>query len=188
MHKFYGSINSLLGNFSVYMSTHVKCLDEHLHQVHTEIFRVAIFKITFPIRMNKLWHIYKIKYISENYFTRLTFCERVHLQCRRPRFDSWVRKIRWRRDRIPTPVFLHGEFHELYSPWGHRESDTTELLALLLSLLDSHKHHHGPQTQFCLKIVHSRILPMLMVLFKLESENIENLTKWIVNNNHLISS
>ena len=21
-------------------------------------------------------------------------------------FDSWVRKIRWRRDRLPTPVFL----------------------------------------------------------------------------------
>ena len=24
----------------------------------------------------------------------------------RPRFDSWVRKIPWRRDRLPTPVFL----------------------------------------------------------------------------------
>ena len=22
------------------------------------------------------------------------------------RFDSWVRKIHWRRDRLPTPVFL----------------------------------------------------------------------------------
>ena len=28
------------------------------------------------------------------------------MQCRRPRFNSWVRKIRWRRDRLPTPVFL----------------------------------------------------------------------------------
>ena len=27
------------------------------------------------------------------------------LQCRRPWFDSWVGKIRWRRDRLPTPVF-----------------------------------------------------------------------------------
>ena len=27
------------------------------------------------------------------------------LQCRRPQFDSWVRKICWRRDRLPTPVF-----------------------------------------------------------------------------------
>ena len=25
---------------------------------------------------------------------------------RRPWFDSWVRKIHWRRDRLPTPVFL----------------------------------------------------------------------------------
>ena len=24
----------------------------------------------------------------------------------RPRLDSWVRKIPWRRDRLPTPVFL----------------------------------------------------------------------------------
>ena len=28
------------------------------------------------------------------------------LQCRRPQFYSWVRKIPWRRDRLPTPVFL----------------------------------------------------------------------------------
>ena len=27
-------------------------------------------------------------------------------KCRRPWFDSWVRKIHWRRDRLPTPVFL----------------------------------------------------------------------------------
>ena len=27
------------------------------------------------------------------------------LQCRRP-WDSWVRKIPWRRERLPTPVFL----------------------------------------------------------------------------------
>ena len=26
------------------------------------------------------------------------------LQCRRPQFDSWVRKIPWRRDRLPTPM------------------------------------------------------------------------------------
>ena len=28
------------------------------------------------------------------------------LQCRRPWFDSWVRKICWRRERLPTPIFL----------------------------------------------------------------------------------
>ena len=31
---------------------------------------------------------------------------RICLQCRRPRFESWVGKICGRRDRLPTPVFL----------------------------------------------------------------------------------
>ena len=32
--------------------------------------------------------------------------ERICLQCRRPQFDSWVGKIPWRRNRLPSPVFL----------------------------------------------------------------------------------
>ena len=32
--------------------------------------------------------------------------KRICLQCRRFQFDSWVGKIPWRRDRLPTPVFL----------------------------------------------------------------------------------
>ena len=39
--------------------------------------------------------------------------KRIHLQCRRPWFDSWVRQIPWRRERLPTPVFWPGEFHGL---------------------------------------------------------------------------
>ena len=31
---------------------------------------------------------------------------------------------------LPTPIFWPGEFHGLYSPWGHKESDTTEQLSL----------------------------------------------------------
>ena len=30
---------------------------------------------------------------------------------------------------LPTPVFWPGEFHELYSLWGHKQSDTTEQLS-----------------------------------------------------------
>ena len=30
----------------------------------------------------------------------------------RPGFDPWVRKIPWRRERLPTPVFWPGEFPE----------------------------------------------------------------------------
>ena len=62
-------------------------------------------------------------------------CWRNCLQCRRPQFDSWVRKIPWKKVRLPTPVFFPGEFHgqrslEGYSPWGHKESDTTERLTV----------------------------------------------------------
>ena len=44
-----------------------------------------------------------------------------------------LRKIHWRREWLPTLVFLIGEFHELrslvgYSPWDHKESDLTEWL------------------------------------------------------------
>ena len=37
--------------------------------------------------------------------------KKIHLQCRRSRFDPWVGKIPWRREWLPTPVFLLGEFH-----------------------------------------------------------------------------
>ena len=54
-------------------------------------------------------------------------------QCRRHkrcRVNPWVGKIPWRRAWPPTPVFLRGESHGQnrlagYSPWGHKESDTT---------------------------------------------------------------
>ena len=36
--------------------------------------------------------------------------QRIYLQCRRPGFHSWVRKIPWKRECLPTPVFLPGEF------------------------------------------------------------------------------
>ena len=31
---------------------------------------------------------------------------KICLQCKRPWFDSWVGKIPWSKDRLPTPVFL----------------------------------------------------------------------------------
>ena len=42
-----------------------------------------------------------------------------------PGFDPWVGKIPWRRERLPAR-----EFHGLYSPWGCKESDSTEQLSL----------------------------------------------------------
>ena len=54
-------------------------------------------------------------------------------QCRRHKrhgFDPWVRKIPWRRARLPTPVLLPRESHGQrslvgYSPYVLIESDTT---------------------------------------------------------------
>ena len=65
----------------------------------------------------------------------------VCLQCRRPGFDPWVRKMPWRKKWQPTPVFLPRESHGLrslvgYRPWGHKESDTTERLT------HTHTHTH----------------------------------------------
>ena len=50
-------------------------------------------------------------------------------------FDPWVGKIPWRREWLPTPVFLPQEFHGQrslvgYSPRGHKELDTTKGLTL----------------------------------------------------------
>ena len=47
----------------------------------------------------------------------------------------------WRRSSgegkgwLPTPIFWPGEFHELYSPWGHKEPYTTKQLSLWTSLV-----------------------------------------------------
>ena len=63
---------------------------------------------------------------------------KIYLQYRKPGFDPWVGKIAWKREWLPTPVFLPGEFHGQrnlagYSPWGGRESDTTHQLTHSLS-------------------------------------------------------
>ena len=59
-------------------------------------------------------------------------------QCRRHRrhgFNPWIGKIPWSRKWQTAPVFLPGKFPGQRSlvgcsPWGHKESDTTEQLSL----------------------------------------------------------
>ena len=48
----------------------------------------------------------------------------------------WIGKIPWKRKWQPTPVFLPGKSHGWrsllgYSPWGRKESETTERLLFL---------------------------------------------------------
>ena len=63
-------------------------------------------------------------------------------QCRRPKrhgVNPWVGKIPWRRAQQPTPVPAesHGQRSlAAYSPWGRKDSDTTE----------RHTHTHTPCT------------------------------------------
>ena len=58
--------------------------------------------------------------------------------------ETWVPSLGWEdpldKGMATTPVFWPGEFHgqrslAAYSPWGHKESDTTERLTLSHFLL-----------------------------------------------------
>ena len=71
----------------------------------------------------------------------------------------------WRRERLPTPVFLPGEFHGQRSlagcsPWGCKESDTTERLTLSLSCIFLHVLFHMVYHRILTAVpcVHSRTM------------------------------
>ena len=48
--------------------------------------------------------------------------------------ETWVRSLGWEdpleKGMLPPPLFSPGEFHGLYSPWGRKESVTTERFSL----------------------------------------------------------
>ena len=77
-------------------------------------------------------------HISWMGLTELCGCQvaqwwRIHLPNRKWAFSPWTGKMPWRRAWQPSPVFLPAESHGQrrlagYSPWGHKESDTTERL------------------------------------------------------------
>ena len=79
-------------------------------------------------------------------------------RCKRHRFDPWIRKIFWRRKWQPAPIFLPGKSHTQrsltgYSPWGPKESDTTEhtcTLAGEAKIIISHSWlgYHRQKTQW----------------------------------------
>ena len=61
----------------------------------------------------------------------------------RHRFNPWMGKLPWRKEWLPTPVFLPGEFHgqrslAIYSPWDHKELDKTEWLTFTFSPTEYH--------------------------------------------------
>ena len=56
-------------------------------------------------------------------------------------WETWVRTLGWEdplekgKATLPTPVFWPGEFHGLYSPSGHKESDMTATFTFRYILL-----------------------------------------------------
>ena len=74
-------------------------------------------------------------------------------------FNPWVGIIPWRRKWQPTPVFLlkqsHGQRSLVgYSPWGCKESDTTEWLTLSQHFL-----------LYSFFMTHSEFIFMLLVIW-----------------------
>ena len=134
----------------------LKSLLQH-HSPKTSILQCSVFftvQLSHPymttgktIALTRLTFVGKVMSLLLNMLSRLviTFLPRskhlliswlqspsvVCLQCGRCGFDPWVRKIPWRREWQPTPVFLPGECHGQrslvgYSPWGCKESDMIE--------------------------------------------------------------
>ena len=125
---------------------------------------------------------------------------RIHLLRRKCQFNSWVRNIPWRRDGLPTPVFMgfpggpdgkesaynadlslipglgssHGGGHGNplqysclenphgqrrlagYSPWGHKESDTTEQLSRPQHMWDCFPISMAQSFDYTMVNLHSR--------------------------------
>ena len=51
-------------------------------------------------------------------------------------WETWLQSLGWEdaleKGMAPTLLFWPGEFHGLYSPQGHKESDMTERISLSL--------------------------------------------------------
>ena len=87
--------------------------------------------LTFNLSQNQ--GLFKLVSSSHKDFPGASDCKSICLQCGRPGFDLWVGKIPCRRKWQSTPELLPGKSHGQrslvgYSPWGHKESDTTEQL------------------------------------------------------------
>ena len=73
-----------------------------------------------------IWGLSKLQRVLKNHIkiSTITLCIKKH---------QWRRK--WQSTPVPLPGKSHGQRSLLgYSPWGHRESDTTEWLHFLFSL------------------------------------------------------
>lgn len=110
------SLFKLYVKFMCYVCMHV-CLEEGTYIFH------QILKGNYIIRVVQ----------AINLASLVAPMVRICLLCRRP--DPCVGKISWRKEWLPTPVFLTGECHGqrklgAYSPEGRKELSMTEQLTL----------------------------------------------------------
>ena len=102
------NLNIPLSSFFCYLLYHA--IKEKFTFISDIKYRAEKLVVRIHQNISTLWYILKSYYFFpslENLgLPRWLSWERICLQCRRPRFDSWVGKIPWRRDRVPTPVFL----------------------------------------------------------------------------------
>ena len=95
---------------------------------------LQIFFLQYPLHSPLLWNYSSIEPASMfPYLILGSDGKSVCLQCGRPGFDFWFWKIPWRRKWQSTPALLPGKSYGRrsligYSPWGCKESDTTEQL------------------------------------------------------------
>ena len=94
---------------------------QHLSQAPFCYYLLIISKFHWLIRLNSSQEC--LHFSSKWRLLRWLKGKASSCQCRKCRFDPWVRNIPWRRKWQPIPVFLPGKSHwqrslEGYSPWG----------------------------------------------------------------------
>ena len=90
-------------------------------------------------------------------------------QCRKHGFNPWIRKIPWGRKWQPTLVFLPGKSHGQrslagHSPWGLKESDTTEHVSFFSVSRIRHQYFENSQGE---RPVFNFFSPLTCVLYPL---------------------
>ena len=110
---------------------YIHCLYKHI------CVYMHIYKGIYIYRYIKHIYIFIYIYIHIDIYRYLYVYIYIHIYIYiggRPWFDPSVGRTCWRREWLPTPIVLPGEFHgQGYSSLDGKESDSTEQLTILLS-------------------------------------------------------